>query len=81
MLRSMPFSPDLVVWTTLLASCRKWGNVEIGRQAFEAALRIDDKHMAAYNAMFNLYVDANMWEEAKQIESRKLNIQVGKELG
>ena len=81
MLRSMPFSPDLVVWTTLLASCRKWGNVEIGRQAFEAALRLDDKHMAAYNAMFNLYVDANMWEEAKQIESRKLNIQVGKGLG
>ncbi|KAH7447919.1 hypothetical protein KP509_01G127400 [Ceratopteris richardii] len=78
MLKSMPFPPDLVAWITLLASCQKWGNVEIGRQAFEAILKLDETHVSAFHAMFNIYVDANMWEEAKKIEVMRLNMEAGK---
>ncbi|KAH7420514.1 hypothetical protein KP509_13G010800 [Ceratopteris richardii] len=28
-------SPDLVVWRVILSACRNWGNLELGKQAFE----------------------------------------------
>eukprot|EP00250_Pteridium_aquilinum_P020309 c24780_g1_i4 orf=665-3196(+) len=79
MLQNMPSPPDLVAWGTLLAACRRWGNVEIGRQAFEATLRLDEKHDAAFNSMFYIYADANMWEEAKKIEAMREAIRAGME--
>ncbi|KAI5056082.1 hypothetical protein GOP47_0029603 [Adiantum capillus-veneris] len=79
MLQKMPFPPDLVAWVTLLAACQKWSNVEIGRQAFEATLRLDEKHAAAFHAMFNIYVEANMWEEAQKIEAMRTTMGAGKQ--
>jgi pentatricopeptide repeat protein len=39
LVRKMPFSPNLVVWNTVLGACRYSGNVELGRRAFECSLR------------------------------------------
>ncbi|MCO5559556.1 hypothetical protein L7F22_013157 [Adiantum nelumboides] len=79
MLQTMPFPPDLVAWVTLLAACQKWANVEIGRQAFEATLKLDEMHVAAFHAMFNIYVEANMWEEAQKIEAMRATMEAGKQ--
>eukprot|EP00246_Nothoceros_aenigmaticus_P011816 TRINITY_DN3374_c0_g2_i4.p1 TRINITY_DN3374_c0_g2~~TRINITY_DN3374_c0_g2_i4.p1 ORF type:complete len:126 (-),score=24.70 TRINITY_DN3374_c0_g2_i4:19-366(-) len=48
MAKTMPFPPDGPVWLSLLGSCRKWNNVEIGQQAFEFAVSVDGKD-AAYD--------------------------------
>eukprot|EP00250_Pteridium_aquilinum_P007128 c16912_g1_i1 orf=1-573(+) len=41
-LDKMPFQPNLSTWHTVLAACRKWGHVELGRHAFQGALTLDE---------------------------------------
>ncbi|KAH7438788.1 hypothetical protein KP509_04G031200 [Ceratopteris richardii] len=73
-IQEMPSSNSYVLWSALLAACRKWGNVRIGRWAFERAVQIDKSNATAYLLMFNIYASAGMQEDAKAIEElRKEN--------
>lgn len=69
MLEKMPFQPTIFAWCSMLGACRKWGNVKLGRHAFECVMRLDKQHAAAFILMFNIYMDACMWEEAKKMEA------------
>jgi pentatricopeptide repeat protein len=62
-------SDRLQLWMALLGACRKWANVELGRRAFESVLAIDPKLATVYVSMRNIYVDAGMHAEAKEIEA------------
>ncbi|MCO5568401.1 hypothetical protein L7F22_022100 [Adiantum nelumboides] len=68
-LEKMPYQPTLFGWCSMLGACRKWGNVKLGRHIFECVMRLDDQHAPALVLMFNIYMDACMWEEAKKIEA------------
>ncbi|KAI5076856.1 hypothetical protein GOP47_0008921 [Adiantum capillus-veneris] len=37
----LPCSSDAAMWHTFLSACEKWGSVELGRQAFEHALKVE----------------------------------------
>lgn len=69
LLEKMPVEPDLVTWNAILGACRKWGNIQLARHAFDSALKLDKHHVVVYILMANIYVDAHMWEEAKVIEA------------
>ena len=64
-----PFTSNIVIWQSLLGACRNWGNVVIGRHAFACALTLDDKDGGAYYCMFNIYMDAGLWEDAQNIDA------------
>ncbi|KAH7444247.1 hypothetical protein KP509_02G071100 [Ceratopteris richardii] len=68
-LEEMPSQPNMPSWNTILAACRKWGNVELARRALECAMRLDQNHAAAFIALYNIYADANMWTDAKTIRA------------
>ncbi|KAI5060749.1 hypothetical protein GOP47_0025169 [Adiantum capillus-veneris] len=69
LLEEMPSQPNMSSWNTVLAACRKWGNVELARRALECAMRLDENHAAAFIAMYNIYANANMWTDAKRIKA------------
>ena len=75
MTKKMPFHPGIVVWHTILGACRKWGNIELGRYAFERAIQLDEKDVSVYICMCNIYVDASMEEEAKAIDAMRLRVE------
>ena len=77
MIKTMPSSVYPSAWLSLLGACKKWGNVEIGREAFECAVKLNAKHDAAYLLMFQIYEDAHMFEDAKKIEAMRMKF-VGK---
>jgi pentatricopeptide repeat protein len=56
-IKKMPFHPGAVVWQSLLGACRKWGHVEFGKLAFENAVSLDQKNVAAYVCMANIYAE------------------------
>eukprot|EP00250_Pteridium_aquilinum_P002431 c12646_g1_i1 orf=3-239(+) len=60
MIWRMPMHPDIMSWQKVLGACRKWGDVELGRHAFEHAVRLDERGTAAYVCMSNIYADVNM---------------------
>ena len=71
-IEKMPTSDYLPTLTTLLGACHKWGNVELGRLAFEHIVQLDEKHCSAYVLMSNIYVSVDMLEEAKTIETLRV---------
>lgn len=75
MIKKMPFHPGIIVWHIVLGACKKWGNVELGRHAFDNALRLDEKDASVYVSMFNIYADASMQEEANKIEAMRIEKQ------
>lgn len=68
---TMPVKPSGVVWRTLMSACRKWGNVDLGRRAFERAVKLNKFDAASYVMMQNIYATANMLEERKEIQDMR----------
>ncbi|KAI5079155.1 hypothetical protein GOP47_0006826 [Adiantum capillus-veneris] len=60
-LQRMPFEPDYALWCTLLGTCWRWGNIRLGKQLFDCAVRLSNNRDSVF-LMFNMYVDAQMWE-------------------
>jgi pentatricopeptide repeat protein len=60
MLEKLPLHPDIVMWCTLLGSCKKWGDVWLAKLAFDNALSLDENEASAYVSMFNIYANAHM---------------------
>lgn len=75
MITKMPLHPDIVVWHTVLGACRNWGNVVLGRHAFDHALEFDAKTAALYLCMCSIYLQAALPEEAKKVEQMRVETQ------
>eukprot|EP00246_Nothoceros_aenigmaticus_P003524 TRINITY_DN14698_c0_g3_i1.p1 TRINITY_DN14698_c0_g3~~TRINITY_DN14698_c0_g3_i1.p1 ORF type:complete len:106 (-),score=15.62 TRINITY_DN14698_c0_g3_i1:477-794(-) len=73
--------PSARVWLTLLGACRKWNNVEVAQQAFQLAVSVDSVDSAPYMLMSNIYLSAHMWEEAKEVQTRRLKSGAWKQPG
>ncbi|KAH7373056.1 hypothetical protein KP509_17G035100 [Ceratopteris richardii] len=72
MLWKGPFHPNVITWLVLLSGCRKWGNLELGKYAFDQALFLDEKYAAAYIGMYNLYADADMQGDAATFKTTEI---------
>lgn len=70
MIRSMPFTRDDVVWSTLLTACRLRGDVDRGRRAAEELLLLDPNCAVALITIANIYSAKGRWREAANV--RKL---------
>ncbi|KAI5058796.1 hypothetical protein GOP47_0026966 [Adiantum capillus-veneris] len=55
----MPWQPDIVAWHTLLAASKKRGNVVVGLEAFESALKLDERDTASFVSMYNIFAGAS----------------------
>ncbi|OAY55859.1 pentatricopeptide repeat-containing protein At5g19020, mitochondrial [Manihot esculenta] len=76
MIRSMPVKADVVIWGTLLAACRTYGNVDVGERAAENLARLEPSHGASRVLLSNIYADAGKWEDAfllrREIQSHRM---------
>ncbi|XP_077234852.1 tetratricopeptide repeat (TPR)-like superfamily protein [Tasmannia lanceolata] len=66
----MTVEPDVVVWKTLLAACRIYGDLELGKRAAESILKLDPYNSAAYVLLCNIYASAGCWDDVARL--RKL---------
>lgn len=64
----MPYHPDALVWHTMLGACRKWNDVELGRNAFKQAVCLDVGNASAYTSIFNIFADAAIHEQERDSE-------------
>lgn len=68
LLARMPMQPDLSLCICLLGACRKYGNVELGKQAFDRAVSLQPKYAASYILMSNIYAKAGLFDCAKEVD-------------
>ncbi|KAI5073993.1 hypothetical protein GOP47_0012006, partial [Adiantum capillus-veneris] len=55
MVYDLPSFLELVPWHSILGACRKWGNLEVGKQAFKQAMYLNQKDPSSYVLMANIY--------------------------
>ena len=68
-----PSHNNLPLFLAILGACRKWGNVDLGRWAFEQCLQLDRTCAAAYVFMGNIYIAADMHGEADRINCLRVS--------
>jgi hypothetical protein len=65
----MPFFEYPAVWVSLLGACKKWGNVKLGRLAFDQAVQLESNSAAAYILIADIFASAGMVDDAQKIEN------------
>ena len=67
-IEAMPCRDYPTVWLALLAACRKWGDVNIGRMAFHEVIRLDSSCASAYSLMADLFTANGMLSNTLKVE-------------
>ncbi|KVI06678.1 Pentatricopeptide repeat-containing protein [Cynara cardunculus var. scolymus] len=83
-IKSMPMEADVVIWGTLLAASRNYGNVEMGELAAKSLSKADPSHGPARILLSSLYIDAGRLDDAafvrREMKSQRLTRQLPLEL-
>ena len=67
LLQSIPIHPDLVIWMSLLTSCKLYGNKDIGERCFGYSQQLDPKDASSYVLMSDIHIDTSMWVDVQRI--------------
>ncbi|XP_008804951.2 pentatricopeptide repeat-containing protein At4g14820 [Phoenix dactylifera] len=81
LIESMPFTPNVVVWGSLLGACKMHGDVELGELAAKRLLELDPSHDGAYVLLSNIYAKASRWDDVRQVRTLMKCKGVSKERG
>ncbi|CAN6444138.1 unnamed protein product [Victoria cruziana] len=66
-IQNMPIKPSEMVWTALLAACRKHKNLELGELAAAEALRFNQHNVGIYILLSHIYADLRRWEDVSRV--------------
>ncbi|XP_059644277.1 pentatricopeptide repeat-containing protein At3g49710 [Cornus florida] len=69
-IETMPYNPGSISWATLLAACRKHGNIELAVKAANQCIQLEPSNAAPYVMLANIYSTAGRWDEVQTV--RKL---------
>ncbi|XP_028213609.1 putative pentatricopeptide repeat-containing protein At5g37570 isoform X2 [Glycine soja] len=61
-------SADATTWGSLLATCRLYGNVELGEIAARHLFEIDPEDSGNYVLLANTYASKDKWEHAQEVK-------------
>ena len=81
MIKSMPITPNAIVWGALVAACRLHKNPELGELAATQLLAMEPEN-CGYNVLIsNIYAAANRWSDAAGVRKTMKAIGMKKEPG
>ncbi|KAG9457422.1 hypothetical protein H6P81_001930 [Aristolochia fimbriata] len=63
LIQEMPMKTDVVIWGSLLAASRTYGNLEKAAKAKECLTRLDPSHGAGEVTYSNIFAALEMWDE------------------
>lgn len=63
LIKSMSVECNAIIWRTLLAACRNYGNVELGEKVRKHLLELEPDHSSDYVLIANMYASTGQWNE------------------
>ncbi|KAF9608338.1 hypothetical protein IFM89_009273 [Coptis chinensis] len=63
----MLFDPDIVVFKTLLAACRNYGDVEVAKRAADSVWKLDPSDSASHVLLGNILASTGNWGEVARV--------------
>ncbi|XP_011077767.1 pentatricopeptide repeat-containing protein At1g71420 [Sesamum indicum] len=80
-IKKMPMQPDHVIWSALLAACRKHGEKKLANLASSKLKELDPENSLGYVLISNIYCSANSFDEADSVRMKMNREGVRKEPG
>ncbi|XP_074278753.1 pentatricopeptide repeat-containing protein At1g08070, chloroplastic-like [Silene latifolia] len=73
----MEVPPNVVIWGTLLSSCRSNSNVELAEIALKKLIELEPENSGNYVLLSNIYADTGRWQDSEQVRDlmRVKNVQ------
>ncbi|KAM0946547.1 putative tetratricopeptide-like helical domain superfamily [Dioscorea sansibarensis] len=68
-INEMPFEPDVLIWKTMLASCKLHKNLELGKLAAEKVIELTPKDSAGYVLLSNMHAMRGEWKDAESVRT------------
>jgi len=63
LIKSIPVECNAVIWRTLLAACRNYGNVELGEKVRKHLMELEPDHSSDYVLLANMYASKGQWNK------------------
>ncbi|XP_058093755.1 putative pentatricopeptide repeat-containing protein At2g01510 [Magnolia sinica] len=79
LMAQMPFEPDIIMWSSILNSCRIHCNQELGQRAADQLFKMELKDAGPYVIMSNIYAAAGRWEDVSKVKKAMKDRRVKKE--
>ncbi|XP_043699074.1 pentatricopeptide repeat-containing protein At3g29230-like [Telopea speciosissima] len=67
LIKVMKVEPHAGVWGALLAACRTYCNVEVGKIAAKELFKMEPANPGNYVLLSNIYARANMWDDVSKV--------------
>ncbi|XP_027367218.1 pentatricopeptide repeat-containing protein At4g19191, mitochondrial [Abrus precatorius] len=80
-IESMPFEPDVGIWSALLSACKLHGKMEMGKYVSEQLFELEPQVAVPYVEMANIYASAEMWDGVAAIRRKMKHLQLRKSPG
>eukprot|EP00250_Pteridium_aquilinum_P014968 c22308_g2_i5 orf=286-2730(-) len=71
LLATMPFKNKFLGWKSLLSHCKVYSHVKRARRCFDQLVAIDPRDASEYALMLDIYANANMWNEVREIQEMR----------
>ncbi|KAL4571600.1 hypothetical protein LXL04_018363 [Taraxacum kok-saghyz] len=81
MIKNMNVEKDEGLWSSFLASCRIYNQVEMAQKAAGSLLEINPQNPSHYIMLSNIYAKAGKWDDVAKIRVQMNNINVKKTPG
>ncbi|XP_010519672.1 PREDICTED: putative pentatricopeptide repeat-containing protein At1g68930 [Tarenaya hassleriana] len=69
LINDMPYSPNSLIWSTLLSVCAKKGDIEHGETAAKNLFELEPSNAGPYIVLSNMYAKAGRWEDVASVRS------------
>ncbi|KAJ8755656.1 hypothetical protein K2173_022251 [Erythroxylum novogranatense] len=79
LITKMPMEPDSVVWSALLGSCRKHGEMHLAKLAAEKLKELEPRSSLSYVQMSNIYCSIGNYNEAGLVRKEMKGSRVRKD--
>lgn len=69
LMEQMPYDPNSVIWSSILSSCKIYGDVELGREAADQLIKMEPCNAAPYLTLAHTYARKGLWNEVAEVRS------------
>ncbi|KAL7100959.1 hypothetical protein ACP275_08G027000 [Erythranthe tilingii] len=70
LVHSMPFEPNVVIWSSLLGACRMHNAVELANEVLDQLVKLDPENVGNYSMLSNIHANAGDWGSVASARSR-----------
>lgn len=79
--RDMPEEPDVGIWSSLLSSCRIYGEMDLGEELAEKLLESGPDKAENYVSVSNLFAGSRNWDAVRRVRGKMKDLCLKKEAG